>query len=139
MYFFYVDESGDRGLTSPNTIYVLTAIGLYENRWNKFYRHLNNVKRTLMIKLHKDKGIELQLPDCEIKSRWIRNPKERAERPFLHNISNTDLNNLIKNYYVQLYYHYMTIIAIIIDKSEIDPYYEFNASKLHRKAWELLC
>ena len=33
----------------------------------------------------------------------------------------------------------MYIIVVIVDKSEIDPYYEFNASKLHRKAWELLC
>lgn len=138
MYFFYVDESGNRGIYS-DPIYVLAAIGFHEYRWYKFYKHLTNVKRNLMLKLHKGKGIELQLADCEIKSRWIRNPLERAKRPFLHNISDDELNMLVRNYYAQLEYHYMTIIAIVIDKSEIDPYYDFDPYKLHRKAWELLC
>lgn len=139
MYFFYVDESGDRGITSPDPIYVLAAIGLYENRWYKFYRHITNIKRSLMVKLHKNKGVELQLADCEIKSRWIRDPRERAKHPFLQHLTGAEIERLVVNYYAQIDYHFMTMIAIVIDKSKIDPYYEFNASKLHRKAWELLC
>jgi hypothetical protein len=137
MYFFYVDESGDRGLSSPDPIYVLTAIGLFENRWYKFYRHITNIKRSLMVKLHKDKKVVLQLADCEIKSRWVRNPRERDKHPFLRHLSVAELNKLIGSYYSQIPYHYMTMITIIIDKSKMDLH--FDAYKLHRKAWELLC
>ena len=137
MYFFYVDESGDRGLASPDPIYVLTAIGLYENRWHKFYRHITNIKRNLMVKLHKNKHVKLQLVDCEIKSRWIRDPRERAKHPFLSHLSAKEIEELVGNYYSQINYHYITIIAIIIDKSKLDHY--FDSYKLHRKAWELLC
>ena len=139
MYFFYVDESGDRGIKSSRPIYVLAAIGLYENRWYKFYRHITNIKRRLLANLHKNKGVELQLADCEIKSRWIRDPRERAKHRFLRHLSDAEIENLVENYYTQIDYHFMTIIVIVIDKSKIDPYYDFNASKLHRKAWELLC
>jgi hypothetical protein len=60
VYFFYVDESGNRdpqtighsadGTTKPKDWpYVLLAVGLFEKRWFRFDREIANLKRNWRI------------------------------------------------------------------------------------------
>jgi hypothetical protein len=136
MYFFYVDESGNRDPNSDDYIYVLTAIGLHEYQWKRFYQHITNYKRSLISRINHDQHIRLNLSDCEMKSNWIRIPSERDKHKFLKHLSEEELRNLITKYYSRLDYHHIVLIAIIIDKRELDSFMDQN--KLHRKAWELL-
>ena len=89
MYFFYFDESGSRdpkavetfadGTQSPKEhIYSLTAVGLFEGRWRRFDREIANLKLELSDHLNRTRKERLDLADCEVKSNWIRNPKERG-------------------------------------------------------------
>ena len=83
MYFFYVDESGNRDLyyvqknskgnkVEKDWLYVLTAISVFEGKWKKFHWNIQNLKHKLGDKIYKNKGIKLELSDFEIKSTWIR-------------------------------------------------------------------
>jgi hypothetical protein len=137
MYLFYIDEAGNRDPKSPDRVYALTAIGLYENRWKKFYRFITNHKRLLIDKIYREKNIRLELADCEIKSNWVRRPAQRKTHKFLSHLTRDEIQELVDKYYNQLQYHYMVIITIIIDKEKLEDY--MDHSKIHRKAWELLC
>lgn len=91
MYFFYFDESGSRdpkavrvladgSEVSKDHIYCLTAVGLFEGRWHRFDREIAKVKLEFADHLNHMRKERLDLADCEIKSNWIRNPKERTEK-----------------------------------------------------------
>jgi hypothetical protein len=137
MYFFYVDESGNRKPTSGGPVYVLTAVGIHEYQWKRFYQYLTDYKRSLIARITRDQHIRLNLSDCEVKSNWIRIPSERKKHIFLNYLTDDELRDLTNKYYSRLDIHYMVIIAIIIDKPKLDSFMDRN--KLHRKAWELLC
>lgn len=116
-------------------LYVLTAIALFETHWRGFEDTLNTKKYELAARLKSQTGI-LTLIDCEIKSTWIRISKEREKRPFLANLTDSELLELSELYYRQLEYHRMTVFSVIIDKRYLHSY--MDSEKLHRKAWELL-
>jgi hypothetical protein len=91
MYFFYIDESGSRDpevfqkkpdgtVVNKDHIYVLTAISLYEWKWRHFDRQIANLKLELRDHLYRTRHLRFDLADCEVKSNWIRNPKERREK-----------------------------------------------------------
>jgi len=149
MYFFYVDESGsldptttgvraDGSTFTKDHLYVLTAVSLFERRWHGFEKTLNRKKQELCDIHRRTNPTEqrLDLADCEIKSTWIRIPKERARRPFLANLTDNELTKLVELYYRQLDHHHMNIFAVVVDKRHLRDY--LDASKMHRKAWELL-
>lgn len=149
MYFFYVDESGSLDATATGRradgstyakdhLYVLTAVSLFESRWHGFEKTLNRKKQELW-DIHRrtnPTAPRLDLADCEIKSTWIRIPKERSQRPFLANLTDDELTKLVELYYQQLSHHNMNIFAIVVDKRHLHDY--MDAAKMHRKAWELL-
>jgi hypothetical protein len=149
LYFFYVDESGNRdpevekilpdGTRIPKDwLYVLTGVGFFEHRWKKFFRYIVTAKRALIQAIQqRHPEIRLELADCEIKSNWVRIPGERQRHKFLSRLTQSELRDLIDKYYNQLSYHHMVIITVIVDKRELEPY--MDRDKLHRKAWELLC
>jgi hypothetical protein len=149
MYFFYADESGsldpaatgqraDGSTFAKDHLYVLAAVSLYERRWHGFERTLNRKKRELCdIHRHTNHTApRLELADCELKSTWIRIPKERAQRPFLANLTDGELTQLVELFYQQLEHHNMNVFAIVVDKRHLHDY--MDAGKMHRKAWELL-
>jgi len=150
MYFFYVDESGTldptaQGQRADGTqfdkdhLYVLAAVSLYEGRWNRFDRAINSKKRELIDVLRQSplNTPQLDLLDCEIKSTWLRILKQReAKSPFLASLTNDDRTAIVNLYYEQLKNHYMRVFAVVIDKRHLYSY--MDASKMHRKAWELL-
>jgi len=148
MYFFYVDESGnrdpetekilpDRTRRPKGWLYVLTGVCLFEHRWHGFEKTLNRHKSMLKDLIYRAKGIRLDLADCEIKSVWLRNPRQRAKRPFLSNLTEDEMRGLVDLFYRQLAFHHMRIFAVVVDKRRLPGY--MDAEKLHRKSWELLC
>jgi len=147
MFLIYVDETGNRdprleipqkdGSTKPGDwLYVLTGISLFEHQWHGFEKTLNRHKQSLMARINRDDGLRLDLADSEIKSNWVRNPKERAKRPFLANLKADELTGLIDLYFRQLAHHKMHIQSVVIDKRHLHDY--MDQEKIHRKSWELL-
>lgn len=147
MYFFYVDASGNldpqsQGKRTDGTvfekdwIYVLTAVSLFDGKWRRFEGILNKRKMDLMARIHRETDIKIDLADAEIKSTWVRIPKERAKRPFLANLSAEELTGLVSTFYDQIPTLKMHLFSVIIDKRMLFSY--MDQEKLHRKAYELL-
>ena len=147
MLFFYIDETGNRdpqtqvtredgSVLQKDWLYVLTAVSLFEHRWHGFEKTLNRHKAGLMTRLHKDHGLNLELADTEVKSNWIRIPKECARHPFLSRLNESELLGLVDLFYQQLAYHNMYIFSVLVDKRYLPSY--MDQTKLHRKSWELL-
>jgi hypothetical protein len=114
-------------------LYVLTGLGIFEHQWRKFYDPIATKKRAL-IQSAKSK---ISLDECEIKSNWVRIPKEKKRHPFLSLLNDTETTDLINTYYKQLLSIPAALVSVVIDKRYLQDY--MDASKMHRKAWELLC
>jgi hypothetical protein len=148
MYFFYFDESGSRdprastalpdGTHQPKDhIYALIAIGLFEYRWRHLDREIANLKLELADHLHRTRRLKFDLADCEVKSNWIRNPKERKEKsPFLDALSDADRERLVACYFRQISAQKMTLFSVVIDKRKLHGH--IDSELLHKKAYELL-
>lgn len=151
MYFFYVDESGNRdpstaGVRADGTssakdpIYVLLATCLHESRWGAFDHELADAKLGLRAKLHQLKHIALpSLADCEVKSTSLRVPKQPGKKgysTFVHNLEPSDLTYLSQLYFSQIAKHHMRVFAVVIDKRELQSH--MTAETMHKKAYELL-
>jgi hypothetical protein len=148
VYFFYFDESGSRDPKSSvvlpdgtrqarDHIYVLTAVGLFEYRWRHLDREISNLKLELADQLFRAKRLKFDLADCEVKSNWIRNPKERREKsPFLDALSDADREQLVACYFRQIAAQRMTLFAVVIDKRKLHDH--IDSELLHKKAYELL-
>ncbi len=147
MYLFYVDETGnlDPRLEIPTQsgrtiagepLFVLTAVGLYEHRWHGFEKTLNRAKQAILDRIAQDHGIPLDLADFEIKSNWLRIPKERGKHPALSRMEPAEIEGLVDLFYAQLAHHHMPVFSVVIDKRHIPEY--MDGEKIHRKAWELL-
>ena len=142
MYFFYFDESGSRDLSvgtpeNPTHLYVVLAIGMHERQWRRFETAISKQKLALINRLQQDCKMSFELADCEIKSNWIRNQKEREERsPFLSAISKDDREQLISTYFQQLFDRRLVVMATVIDKRELSGYK--NPDILHETAYELI-
>lgn len=147
MFLIYIDESGNRdprleipqkdGSYKPGEwLYSLTAVSLFEHQWHGFEKTLNRHKQMLMASVNRRAGVRLDLADCEIKSNWVRTPKERAKRPFLASLYDNELTELLDLYFRQLDHHNMHIFSVLIDKRQLRDY--MDQEKIHRKSWELL-
>lgn len=144
MYFFYFDESGNRdpdvggkGRPEKDPIYVLSAVGMFENNWWKFDRAIARVKLELADYLRRDGKGQFELADCEIKSNWIRNPKEREEKsPFLHSLDTSDRERLVKTYFDQLPLINAVMFSVVVDKRHLHDH--MTHETLHKKAYELI-
>lgn len=147
MYFFYIDESGHRdpnvdpGVRPDGTrfdrdwLFVTVAVSLFEGRWRGFENTINEHKIFLLERVNRSCGLRLDLSDAEIKSNWVRIPKERNARPFLANLTDEELSGLLELFYEQINYHKMHLFASIIDKRYLREYMDYE--KLSRKAYEL--
>lgn len=143
MYFFYIDESGSRDPSigtrerPKDHLYVLTAVGLFERQWVPFDRNITRVKLDLAGQLSRAGKGRFELADCEVKSNWLRNAKERAERsPFLHALDDKDRESVVASYLDQLGPRKMVIIATVIDKRYLRHHVTHEI--LHKKAYEFL-
>src|SRR6266508_202544 len=143
MYFFYFDESGSRdpsigtAAKPKDHLYVLLAVGMFERQWFPFDRNIANLKLELADYLRRDGKGRFELADCEVKSNWVRNPKERAKKsPFLNALTEADLTRLTECFFDQAQAHKTIIMASVIDKRHLLSYMDHE--KLHKKAYEFL-
>jgi hypothetical protein len=148
MYFFYIDESGSRdpqtrkikadgSTVAKDHLYVLTAVALYERRWSAFERAIAGEKLDLIRRLYRDHSLRLELADCEVKSVWLRNQKQReSQSRFLSELVDAERTHLARTYYQQLTNQRMHIFSVVVDKRELHDH--MDHLKLHKKAYELL-
>jgi uncharacterized protein DUF3800 len=143
MYFFYFDESGSRdpsigtAAKPKDHLYVLLAVGMFERQWFPFDRSIANLKLELADYLWRDGKGRFELADCEVKSNWVRNPKERAKKsPFLNALNEADMTRLTECFFDQAQAHKTIIMATVIDKRHLLSYMDHE--KLHKKAYEFL-
>lgn len=140
MYLFYVDESGNLNVScrEHRWLYTLTAVGIFEHSWRKFYVPLVEHKRQLIHTMRTRTDVRLDLHQCEVKCAWLRNEKTRNEKSlFLSSLTHEERTELAMLYYQQMAQVHAVCVSIAIDKRELYDY--FDQQKLHRKAWELLC
>ena len=143
MYLFYIDESGNRDLghIEQERFYVLTAVGMFEGHWKRFYYDLAFLKSKIIYRIEKSYGISLDFAtDAEVKSTLLRN--EKARRTHLFSLYQNDDERivLVNEFYSQLEKCNVVLISIVIDKKFIVPDSRMaNQQELHNKAWELLC
>ena len=138
MYLFYVDESGNLDINNPTSwLYTMTAVGIFEHNWPKFYMPIVQHKRGLIAKIREKSGVQLQLHDCEVKSTRLRIPKRRAESEFLSSLTSEEMEGLVNLYYRIIERVNVVCTSVAIDKRELHAH--FDQKKLHLKAWELLC
>jgi hypothetical protein len=137
MYFFYLDESGERNpAVRRDEPFVMLALGLHEYQWRRFEATLNGRKLLLIQNVYDRTGIRLDLADAELHSVDIRIPERRALHPFLKHLTDTELRALVDLYYTQLESRHFTVMAIVIDKACLLDY--MDREKVVRKVYELL-
>jgi hypothetical protein len=127
VYLCYVDESGNRdprlqipqrdGSTKPGDwLYVVTALCIFEQKWHTLEKPINRFKQSVMARIERDSGLKLSLADAEVKSYWVRQPQERAERPFFANMQGDELTRLTELYFGQLGAVNATLFSVLVDK-----------------------
>jgi hypothetical protein len=137
MYFFYVDESGDR---NPSVLrdepFVMVALGLHEFQSRVFESTLNGRKLALIQSIHDRTGVRLDLADAEVHSVDVRIPKCRARHPFLKYLTDVELDGLLQLFFNQLETKHFTLMAVVVDKTQLLEY--MDKEKLTKKIYELL-
>ncbi len=140
MYFFYFDESGSRdpSVGTPEKpkdhLYVLLTIGMFEGQWSKFDRDIALVKLELADHLRRAGKGKFELADCEVKSNWIRNAKDRAAKsPFLNALTDGDRERLLACFFGQIEKRRAVLMATVIDKRYLQAHVDHEI--LHKKAY----
>jgi predicted SprT family Zn-dependent metalloprotease len=137
MYFFYVDESGDRNpAVKRDEPFVMIALGLHEYQWRRFETAINGRKLALIQNIHDRTGIQLDLADAEVHSVDVRIPKKRAVHPFLKHLTEAELTGLVDLFLGQLESKHFTVMAVVVDKSCLLDY--MDEDKVTKKVYELL-
>jgi Protein of unknown function (DUF3800) len=143
VYFFYFDESGSRDPSigtaekPKDHLYVLLAVGLWEGQWRRFDRAISLLKLELAGYLQRSGQSAFDLADCEVKSNWLRNPKERSEKSrFLSSLDDRDRERLVATFFGQLELCNAVIMASVIDKRYLHEHVTHET--LHKKAYEFL-
>lgn len=145
MYLCYIDETGNRDprLRIPRRdgteiegdwLYVLTALCIFEQRWHTLEKPINRHKHALMEHIRNETGVVLQLADCEVKSNWIRQPRERAKHPFLSHLLEAEITALVDVFYRQLAATNAQIFAILVDKRHLAA--GMTQHDIHLRSWE---
>ena len=134
MFLFYVDESGTRcprtcrtssGQVDPDAkdwLYTLTAVCLFSRDWNKFQRNIHGTKLSIAKNIFARTGRKLETSDWEVKSHWVRQPKEKINHPFLTLQTETETEALLEVFHRQLEVCKMHIFAVLTDKRFLQDY-----------------
>lgn len=137
MYFFYVDESGEKNPTvKKDEPFVLLAVGFHEYQWRKFEKKINDKKLELISRVNKRSNLRLDLADAEIHSSEIRIPRNREKHIFLKHLDESEISELVDLYYNQFNDNHIKIFSVVVDKKLIEDY--FDIEKLYKKVYELL-
>lgn len=147
MYLCYVDESGNRdprlqipqkdGSTKAGDwLYVVTALCIFEQKWHTLEKPINRFKQAIMARIERESGIKLTLADAEVKSYWVRQPKERADRLFFANMQPDELTRLTELYFAQLSAVNATLFSVLVDKRTLAG--GVTQDDIHVASWEKL-
>ncbi len=131
MYFFYIDESGNRDVNTDEP-YVLTAVGMYERQWHNVNKHLMGMKTNIARKY----DTNIRQDQLEVKANLLTKPKARQDSPFFKLLTDGDIDHISKNYFDSLEQSRMAVISIVIDKKEL--YKNTTAGKMDEIAYEML-
>lgn len=143
MYFFYFDESGSRDPSvgtaeqPKDHLYVLLAVGMFERQWPHFDRHITYLKLELADDARRAGKGRFELSDCEVKSNWVRNPKEQTKKsPFLSSLDDQGIERLMAGFFKQIEERKTVLMAAVIDKRHLHDHVDHEI--LHKKAYEFL-
>lgn len=150
MYFFYLKETGtsdpkiiankknaSKGTNEKDHLYVLTAISLHEFHWKTFEIEVSKIKFQLLSQLFRERKLALKLTDCEVKSTWMRIPRERKRKSeFLSALSDEDLARLSEAYYNEFERDRMKVFSVVIDKRHLKG--DMSQQMLFEKAYGLM-
>ena len=118
-------------------LYVLTAVGLYEHDWRAVEEELTDYKLRLRETLNRTHGLDTSIMDCEVKSTYLRNAREREKHsPFLHALNDEQRTRLAEMYYSQLGKHRMHLLSVVIDKRHLRP--DTTSHFIQLQAYEIL-
>ena len=131
MYFFYIDESGNRDVNVDEP-YVLAAVGMYEGQWRRFNKHLTGMKTNIGRKYDANIGQD----QLEVKANLLTKPRAREKSDFFRHLSDKDIRDITNNYYQQLEYGKMVVNAVIVQKNALQSGFTFE--QMHKKAYEIL-
>ena len=132
MYFFYIDESGNRDVKKIDEPYVLSAVGMYENQWRGFNRHLAGMKTNIAREHNQD----IRPDQLEVKANLLTKPRARLKHPFFSNLTEDNITHISTHYYDQLERSKMVVIAVVIDKEALRE--DTSGEYMHSKAYEML-
>lgn len=132
MYFFYLDESGHIDYKSNVKFYVLTALAVRADDWDCIQEQMFELKR----KIFKRRNVA----QYEIKSNWLRQPKERARVEYLSKLSPDDLTAMGEGLYQVLLDQTCpkTIISVVVNKDAMLKTYGQSADPPNLYAYKLL-
>ena len=143
MYLFYIDETGNRDLSHLETerFYVLTAVGMFENHWKRFYQEIHDLKEAIVARIQREHNVRLDVAvDTEVKSVYLRNPVARKNHPFSALQTDEERLRLTEQFYAMLTSCKAVIISVVIDKGAVVQGSSLaDQGAIHLKAWELLC
>ncbi|MDD3435669.1 MAG: DUF3800 domain-containing protein [Candidatus Gastranaerophilales bacterium] len=131
MFLFYIDDSGQIDY-NPNAseYFVYNALGFNSHDWNKINQQVVELKQNIF----KTPNAEL----LELKSNWIRIPKEREKRWYLKKLSETELKQLTDRLLDIIIQNNIILIAVVINKNNMLKKYGQNAYPPNIYAMELL-
>jgi hypothetical protein len=132
MYFFYLDESGHIDYKSNVRFYVLTALAIKADDWEFVQEQMFDLKRKVFNRRN--------VAHYEIKSNWLRQPKERARIDYLAKLSPEALTFLGDGLYEVILDQSCpkTIISIVINKDAMLKTYGQAAEHPNLYAYRLL-
>lgn len=114
MYLFYLDESGEREYASGSRYFVVCTFGVPIEEWKSLNAEVLGLKRTYFNDIN-----------VEIKSNWLRNPRERKRRyRDQYGIAESELTEFTAKLYGAALSPPATIIASVIDKDQMRQRYK---------------
>ena len=118
MFLFYIDESGEIAYNSGSKYFVFNALGINANDWKAINHKVNELK-TAVFKTN-------SAPILEVKSNWIRFPKEREKHKYLANLSKDELIQLSCGLMDIIVNNNCTLISTVINKDSLLRHYGIN-------------
>lgn len=131
MFLFYIDDSGQVDYNPKASEYfVYNALGFDSSKWNEINQQVVELKQ----KVFETPNSEL----LEIKSNWIRIPKEREKRWYLKKLAGEELKELSIGLLDIILNNDVTMIATVINKNNMLKEYGQKAYHPNIYAMELL-
>lgn len=131
MFLFYIDDSGQIDY-NPNAseYFVYNALGFDSLKWDNINQEVVKLKQSIFQTPH----AEL----LEIKSNWLRIPKEREKRWYLNKLDENELKMLSTGLLDIILANDIIMIAIVINKNNMLKNYGQHAYAPNFYAMELL-